>query len=233
MVFDRTNWALLDSNPDNYKGAKVDIVGKVFVEPEKDEQGTYWQMYCDPKNSEWNTVVQYGEPNFALKQGDYVHVVGTVRGTFEGTNAFGATLKLPLISATSATIADATAAASPPIRTADVQASQSQHSIKVTVSKVEFAADETRVFVTVKNGSQYKVSFYSFEAKAVQGNTQYDPAFASDYPEVQSDILPGIQSSGVLSFPPADPGKALTLVFELSADNYSWDFKPYTFTVKP
>ncbi len=39
------------SDPDKFKGRTVDIYVKIFVEPEKDDKGTYLQGYADPKAS--------------------------------------------------------------------------------------------------------------------------------------------------------------------------------------
>src|SRR4051794_14705086 len=35
------------SDPKKYKGSKVEFYAKIFIEPEKDEDGTYLQAYAD------------------------------------------------------------------------------------------------------------------------------------------------------------------------------------------
>jgi len=230
--FDRTKWAVLDSNPDAHKGAFVEIVGKVFTNPDKTATGTSWQMWADPKNSNWNTGVVFQDPNFAIKNGDIVRVTGTVRGAFTGTNAFGAKISAPVIDADSATVVDALAIASTPLHTVNVNQTLKQHDLAVIVEKLEFAEDETRVFLKVINGTKHKGSFYSFNAKAQQGNKQYDAESFSDYPKIQSDLLPGVESVGVIPFPAM--GKEPTkLIFEARTDNYWLNFKPYIFDIKP
>ena len=87
--FDRNNWedrSLLSPHAD--KGALVDFVGKVFIAPERDAQGNDVQVWEDPQNDENNTIVAYADPNFQVQDGDYLHVVGTVKGKFSGKNAF-------------------------------------------------------------------------------------------------------------------------------------------------
>jgi hypothetical protein len=129
-------------------------------------------------------------------------------------------------------VVDATATAPEALRTAEVDLTQKQHGLAVTVSKVEFAAEETRVYVTVENGSGDEASFYSFNAKAVQGSTQYEPdSWGSDYPEVQSDILPGVSTSGVIVFEAMDPSAPTKIYLEGRAGSYSLDFEPYVFTI--
>src|SRR5699024_26291 len=38
------------SDPNAYKGYEVNFTGKVFVQPERDADGTYLQVYADPEN---------------------------------------------------------------------------------------------------------------------------------------------------------------------------------------
>jgi hypothetical protein len=115
--FTRSNWDLLNSDPEQYKGASVDIVGKIFQPPERDEGAVAFQMYADPKGSEWNTIVSYGDSSLRLRVDDFVHVRGTVVGKFEGENSFGVKLTVPVVTADSIRVVDATAAASAAIRT--------------------------------------------------------------------------------------------------------------------
>lgn len=231
-LFTADNWAVLDSDPGSHKGAAVDIVGKVFLTPERDSKGTYWQMWADPRDSEWNTVVYYPDPNLRIKDQDYVHVVGVVKDAFKGENAFSGTITAPAIIASTVQVVDATAAAPKAVRTVAVNLTQKQHGLSVTVDKVEFAEEETRVYITVENGSSDKASFYSFNAKAVQGTAQYEPnSWGGEYPEVQSDILPGITTSGIVVFDGMDPHMQTKIYLEARSEDYSLDFKPYVFTV--
>ena len=231
-TFTRENWATLASDPAAHKGAQVDLVGQVFLAPEKDADGTYWQMYADPKNSEWNTLVGYLDPNFSIADGDFVHVIGVVKDKFEGENLMGGTIIAPIILADTAEIVDAIAAATPALRTADVNLTQDQNGLTVTLSKAEFASDETRVFVTVLNNGNETAHVYGFSTKAVQGDTQFDPEYSSaGYPEVQSDILSGIKTSGVVVFGPMDPTKETRVVLEGSSEDYNLNFEAYSFTI--
>ncbi|MBV9279216.1 MAG: hypothetical protein JOZ41_03965 [Chloroflexi bacterium] len=229
--FGRTNWAVLQTDADTYKGATVDIVGKVFTSPQRDARGTYWQMWSDPKNSEWNTAVAIADPTFQISDGDYVHVVGVVRGRAEGTNAFGADVTAVEVFASKATVVDALAAATPAERVVQADQQQDQNGVTIRVQRIEFAPDETRVFVAVSNGSGSTAHFYDFDAKAVQGTTEFSAKSFTDYPEVQSDILSGVVSSGVVTFPAMNPDRDTILVFQVGSDNFDATFQPYRFDV--
>lgn len=229
--FDRNNIAELAGNADAFKGATLDIVGKVFGEVEQVGGQVAWQMWGDPKNSEFNITVLFEKPGFSVKDGDYVHVVGTVVGSFEGENLFGGTVSAVAVKAESAGVVDAMAAAPPAVKTVAPRSTQTQHGVSITLEKVEFAGTETRVFLTVTNGSGAEASFYSHTAKAQQGSQQFEPETFTEYPELQSDLLPGTRTTGVMAFPKMAPDQPLRLFFEASSDNYELDFAPYVFQV--
>lgn len=229
-TFDQASYGDLASSPDTYKNSRVDVVGKVFGEVQTQGENAGFQIWVSPKNSQWNTVVwAYGKA--IPKTDDYVHVVGVVDGSFSGTNGFGATVTAPKVVAEVVEIVDATALASPAQRTARGR-SIDQNGLVVTVDRVDFAADETRVWVKVKNNTPNKATFFSFNANALQGAKQFDHqnTYGSDYPEVQSELLPGVESSGIVVFPPI-PAGSVTFSFEGRSENYRLDFTPYTFAL--
>src|ERR1700719_4362737 len=74
-TFTREDYGTLVSNPDQYKGARVDISGKIFAPPQvaSSKRGITVQAYMDPKNSAWNTVIRYKGSGSRFAQGDYIH----------------------------------------------------------------------------------------------------------------------------------------------------------------
>lgn len=233
-TFTRANWATLQQDPDSHKGAHVDIVGQLLSAPQREKDVTYLQIYADPKNSEWTTIVAIKDPDISIPNDSYVHVVGEVYGKFTGKNLLGAEITDPVIVADSVKVVTAVEAATPATRTAAVGETRTQHGVSITIQKVEFAPDETRVFLSVRNDSPRTAHFYDFDAKAVQGTHQFEVASAPlDYPQVASDILAGVVSDGVISFPASDPEQPLKLVLQASSENFLQTFRPYTFTVAP
>jgi hypothetical protein len=230
-VFTRTNWSKLVADPESYKGASVDIVGQVFFEPNRHSDGVYWQMYADPGDWEWNTLVAYHDPSFPISDHGFVHVIGEVVGEYAGENLFGAKITAVLILASEVEIVDATAAADPSIRTALVHQKKVQNGVAIEIQRVDFARDETRVFVKVTNRTDTTATFFGFTAKATQGATQYDPEYQWNYPKVQSELLPGIVSEGVVLFPAMNSSEAVTIYLEASSGDWSADFEPYIFVI--
>lgn len=232
--FTKENWSELDTNPDNFKGAAVDVVGKIFLVPEKDEDGTYFQMYADPKNSEFNTIVASSDPDLKIEDGDFVHVIGSVKGSFKGKNAFGGELTAPTVIAQKVEIVNPKDVLAPTKLNVDVNKTQEQHGLAITLNNIEFADEETRLYVTVNNGSQDEATFYSFNVKAIQGSNQFEEQnnYDVDYPEIASELLPGIESSGVVLLQPlAISANSAQIHLEGRTGNYDHDFKPYVFDV--
>jgi hypothetical protein len=92
QTFTSDNYAELATDPDSFKGASVDVEGKLLKNPEVKGSQTSFQMWADPKNNEWNTVVHADSAPSSLSSGDMARVKGKVRGAFQGSNAFGANI---------------------------------------------------------------------------------------------------------------------------------------------
>ncbi|MEK4127091.1 DUF4352 domain-containing protein [Anoxybacillus sp. FSL W8-0382] len=221
------------SNPDKYKGSKVDFYAKIFVEPEKDDDGIYIQAFADPKNSEQNVIV-VADPKTDVKNEDIIHVVGTVRESFEGENALGGKVTAPIIDAEKVEKADYVTAFSKPIKTIEVNKEINQHGYIVKLNKVEIAEDETRAYVTISNQSNSKINFWENNAKLLVGNTQLDRAdnFEAGYPEIPTDILPKTNVEAIIPFPAIDANEqVIKFYFEGSSENYDINIEPFQFEV--
>lgn len=221
------------SDISKFKGNKVDFYAKVFTQPEKDDKGTYFQCYAN-NNNNLNTMVGIGDPKSDVKEGDIVHIIGTIKDKFEGENGFGAKIVAPIISADKIEKADYATAFAPAIKTVELNKEINQHGYIIKVNKVEFAKQETRVYLTITNNSKDKISFYSFNTKATQGNKQFEikDNYDTNYPELKSEILPNIKEDGIITFQPMNPdGENVKLILEGNSDNYDLDFKPFTFDI--
>jgi hypothetical protein len=231
--FTNSNWAMLAADPESHKGATVSFVAKVFTTPERDAKGVYLQVWADPQNSEQNTIVGYADPSFVVSDDDYVRVSGVVKGAYSGENAFGGKISATLILADTVKVVGALAAR-PTTIAALGSATYTQGGVTVTIRRVEFAAPETRVFMTVRNGSGADVTVYDSSMRAVQAGRQYDNKFSmEDYPELSDDLVPGATTSGVVVFPRMNPHGNLRLYVEVSSEDYNvgdYGTLKYTFT---
>lgn len=161
-----------------------------------------FQMFADPENSEWNTVVLAEDNQMSLGAQDNVRVLGAVVGTFEGENAFGASIVAPQIEADEVEVLSAVEALDPAHTTLELGDTQEDQGFSVTLDKLEFGEETTRVYLTAQNDTGYPASFYGFDAKIIQGTRQLDQEDPYEYnlSEPQSDLHPGVQTEGVMAF---------------------------------
>lgn len=118
--FTRSNYAQLVNTPKKFKGAHVDISGKVFnIPPSGAKHVTAIQLYMDPDNYDWNTLVEFPTSLATVTNGDYVHVVGTVQGSYTYKTLGGGSDTAVLIIGTAVSETDQSAT-EPPIASTGV-----------------------------------------------------------------------------------------------------------------
>lgn len=223
------------SDPDAFKGREIALTGVVFAQVERDNEAVYFQMNQDIVNYDNNTVVAYQDPNLELQEGDYVRISGVVKGTFEGENAMGGSVTAPQILADKCEVIDYQTAVAPTQKEITVNQTLEQYGYQVTVEKIELAEKETRVYVKVTNNGGSNFSLYEFDSKILQGSTQYEyqTNYDADYPEVQTDLIPGMQTTGIICFPAVEPGAPFTLMLGGSSDNFfDEEVQPYRFDIQ-
>lgn len=222
----------LYTSPEKFKDKYVQLKGKVFGESEKSEGLIAFQMWADPINNERNTIVGY-TGDLEISDGDYVIVDGKVYDVYEGKNAFGVTIKAPQIIADTVTVSDYQSVVAPANKTIEPNILKEQLGYSISLNKVDFADEETRLYFDVLNNGKSTFNVYNFNIKIIQENSQYEYQYNynANYPEIQSDIMPNIQTSGIVSFPPIDPNKSFTVYVEGSSDDWNENLESFIFEV--
>lgn len=218
-----------------YTGKHVKLSGQIFQEPERDENGVYFQMFQNITESENNTIVGYlGESELDVKNGDYVLIDGLIDGEVKGSNAFGGKIIAPKIIATTVEVSSYQEIVSPAEKIIEVQESREQHGYEIILEKLEMAKNETRIYLTINNNGKSNFSLYSFNAKLVQDKKQYEEQsnWDAEYPEVQTDLIPGTTTSGIICFPAISKAESPTLYLDASSDDWNEDLKEYKFEIK-
>lgn len=218
------------ASPRDYEGKRIRISGQIFSSPEAYGDYVYFQMWKDVKNSSKNTVVRVKKDGSELKANSYVIVDGRVVGAFDGENAFGGRVDALQIEADSVELSDYITVVSPSIHDCEANVERDQFGYKITVQRIQFAEDETRIHLNIKNNGTSKFYFGGYSAKAIQGGKQYEVEhnYNADYEQVQSELLPGAETSGVITFPTMECAD-LSLYFEGHSDNYDEDLEAYQF----
>lgn len=221
------------SEPGKYKDRSIELTGKVFSEPEYEDNDVYFQMWADPENSERNTIVKYSGGEVKPKDGDYIKLSGYVHGTFEGENVFGVKITCPKIFAESLEIVSYKDVVAPTISEIKLdEPTQEQYGYSVTIQKVELAEKETRVYIKVDNSGREKFNLYSFNSVIIQDGKQFEEEknYSADYPEVQTGLNVGVSTEGVFCFP-AIGNSDFQIILEGSSENYEEKLKPFVFDV--
>ncbi|MGH2354096.1 MAG: hypothetical protein ACRDJN_21020 [Chloroflexota bacterium] len=230
------NWGLALADANQHKGTPVELVGKLFLDPQTDGDVTAFQMYTNAQFSDGTTIVgmRSGPQVPKLQRGDYVRVEGVLLEMQEGTNAFGARVRVPLVGAESVEVLPREQVVAPALKTYAVAAPLTQHGLVITLQKVALAAQETRVYVRVQNQSTEKASVSRHQLKLVQGTRQLDPTFSfeANYPDLPSPLLPGIEAETVVLFDAVDADAPLRVVWDgPRLHNFQLTFRPYEWTL--
>lgn len=220
----------LYQNPDAYKGRTVEVGGRIF-----NVDGSAFQFWRDPMNNQGNTIVDTSEATVSgINRDAYVIVRGTVQGAYEGTNSYGGTIGAVMIKATDVQPSDYQTVVAPAIKTVEINQTIDQYGCVLSLEKVEFSDYDTRFYLTATNNSSNNLSLYSFNAKAVQNGTQYQPdsanSYYASYPEFSGDILPGVTQNAIIAFPKMNQS-SLQLVLEAYSSDYTLNMDPYMFDV--
>jgi len=226
----------LYTNPQKYKGYEVTLTGQVFSEPEKDDDGVYFQMFGDPENSEKNTMVASSDTSLKVKSDQYVQVKGIVADEYEGENAFGGNVVAAAVRADSVKIVDYITAMSPTKKTIEINKEINQYGLVVTLQKVELADNQTRVFMKINNNTNENASYYSSNTKLVVNNKQLESEYydseETGLTELQSDLLPKVETEGVIIYPAVNKTTdKIKLNMDASTENYDVDFLSYLFDI--
>ena len=219
------------SNPSDYIGSTVELVGVIFGGVEYDSDGIYFQMWADPENIEYNTVVAYFDPELTLENEQYVRIRGTIVDVLEGENMMGGQIIAPAVQADTLEVISYKDAVRPTIATAmAINNTIEQYGYSVTVQSVELAEKETRAYISVTNNGSSEFSLYGFNMVLIQDGTQYEYTtnYMADYPELQSSIRTGITTEGVVVFP-AIQQEPFQIIMEASTYDWSQPLQEYIF----
>lgn len=220
------------SDPDKFKDKYIKLKGQVFNVEEND--GTYsLQVWYDVKNFEKDFIVDTDQK---FEEDDYISIDGWITGSFTGESAVGGEVTCPRIQAVSAEETNYIDVAAPTVEEKTVNKTSSQYGVDVTIEKIEFAKDETRVYVKVKNGSKDAINLYAAsDAKAIQDGKQIglnEDVYLGDYDELQDEISVGASDTGIILFEKIDSDKPFRLEISAYSDDYDIEFKEFTFEIE-
>lgn len=171
--------------------------------------------------------------NNEFGEDDYISVSGTYLGTTTYQSAIGLDITAHVVEAEQVTASSYMEANAPTLKTVELDDTKTQLGYSVTLQKIEFAENETRVYVRVGNAGSSEFSVYDFNTKVTQGSTQYEveSSWEADYPKVQSELLPGNETEGIMTFTKLEESN-LTVLIQGRSDNWEENLEDFTFEVE-
>lgn len=215
-------------DPYSYIGKHIILVGKV-MNTYKEGAITTVQAWHDIENLSEDFIAYIaGSKNF--NNDEIIIVDGEVEGVFRAENIFGGEIREPQIKAASITKSTYAEAVAPALETREVNKGVTEAGATLTVLKVEFAENETRIYVQVENKSGYTVNAYTSGARVVQEGKQYDADYnwKAGYPSIDR-VSANASSEGIICVKALEPQKSITLHVDASSDN--WDIHMNEFVI--
>lgn len=209
-------------NPNTYIGKHINIPGQVFnVFREGSSVGI--QAWHDITNTDENFIA-YIDGDYSFDEDEIIIVEGTVEGGFYGENAFGGAVSGVQIKAKDIKKSSYAEAIAPAFEIREVNREVTVADVTLFVSKVEFAEQETRIYVELQNKSKYTVNAYTNGARIVQNGKQYDADYnwKARYPSIDR-VSANASKAGIISVEALVPQKSITLHVDANTDNWEID----------
>lgn len=218
------------ANTKGKEGYFVKIKGKILSISENDGIKAI-QVIDSENNDEVACVLTDLKEKFVEEEP--IEAIGYVTGTMEGINGFGAKVSNPTIHATEINKIEEKEIYAPTTKEVTYTDKKiTQLGYTVEIKKIEFAEKETRVYLEVENKGKSEVNFYEFNAKIIQGNTQYDHEYPkAEYKKLNDEIKPGVKSEGVMTFKPIKQ-EQFKLSIEGHSNDYNEELKKFEFDLE-
>ncbi len=222
----------LYEDPGKYKYETVRLTGAVVGDPEYKDNSVSFEIVQNPESYTNSTKINYSDKSIELADGDYVSIFGTVVDTYETFDLAGLVTG-PVINAASVELSSYDKVVAPALVTKEVNQSIDQLGYEVVLERVEFAEEETRLYVTVNNNGSDIFHVYDISTLAYQDSVEYQDQsnYSADYPEINYDLEPAGTTSGIICLPALDPNKQLIVDIEGYSENYDEEFGYYEFVI--
>lgn len=221
------------SDATSLKGKKVQLSGRVY-DLEKEDKGSVVQILTDSMNGTGNVLVMLYDKELPVKIGDYVKLKGTIHGMHQGKNVYGDEINAPKVIADEFEISSYQDVLSPTKKEVVVKnALVEQNGVNFTVTKVQFAESETRIYVDVTNGTGSKLTIQNKGAKILQNGKEipFQKNHFAGYGEVPDTLNAGERVSGILTFPKLDQSN-FELTISASSEDSNIKFNEFKIEAK-
>ena len=220
-------------NSEKYAGHLVEVTGKVNYIYDVTDEYTILSMFCDPENYDKDVFVAIYGDDIDIGKDDYLKATGIIMSDNE-FKAFGYYSNDMAVKVKEWEVMDYISAMSPTIKAKDVNLSQDQLGYTITIQKVEFADNETRIYMSMSNNGVAKFSCYKWNMIISQNGRQleYKENWIAEYPELNDNLLPGNSTEGIMTFDAIDKDAPFSLTIEAYSDDWHEDIEDYVFDIE-
>jgi hypothetical protein len=213
-----SDWAAVVANPDAFRGATATLVGRVFgVQNSSDGRYRAIHVWADArKGREATTII--ASRGIPILTDDYVRAHGILAGSLRSGNTFGVEVAGPVVVAARLARVTALAAASP-TRVRLHAKPYTVFGVTLTPYRVDFAEDETRVFLRIDNPTGYTLHYTVQDSYLLSDRLRVNPRSNLGYPQIPGDIFPETTVEGVTTFVRVAPTSLFKFVTRFSSDD--------------
>lgn len=221
------------------EGKSVDFGGLVYMNSTTDEEFVYYSIQVEEDYGK-EVVIKVAKGSETLKDGDFVKVSGyflpkaEVEKIDDGYISFREVL---VVEVDSFEKTDYQNAFAPTLKEYQLNLTEEQNGLKVTLEKIEFAEKETRLYVSADNGTDSKISIYSFDFVIIADGKNYEEArsnYIANYPDITTSLYAGTKTEGIVAYDAIDFEKIdgfKVIVDSPYSDNWDFDFEDFLFDI--
>jgi hypothetical protein len=234
--FTKANYGILAANPDEHAGAEVDVIGQLLDNPENRGDEVAFQMWTDPANADWSTVVHTDEGSLGLRTNNYVHVRGEVLGSMKGENAFGVTVSAVEVDADTVERVEGVDAIDPTQKTLTVSKTVENEGFSITLEKIEFGTKHARAYISARNEGEKSAKIDFDRSKITQSGERFGNRDPYDYhlDKPKGGMPTGAETEGWVIFGSPDRSKPFQVVFAWERGGFmAKKLSPRVFKVTP
>jgi len=202
-------------SPEDYKGKYIKVSGRLCQDSKIREDEIYFEMYADPHGySKMTEVYYWGDDSFELD--DVVTVDGKIKGSHVYTDIYGNEIVALMIESDNVIKGNYIDCFSPTIKEVVIDETINQYGYAFTINKIEYAEDETRLYVMITNVGDAELNVSQNRIIIVQNQKQYKYQYNqfAKYESIETRLYPDTITSGVVTFPPMNPEESVKIYCE-------------------
>ena len=234
MVTNR-DWPSLHTNPHQVVGRRVDLRARVYAPPIVDAEGTVFCAWVDFDNDQLPAQFRVSSLVPDLVGNEFIWVVGSVTRvtTSDDWCSPDALLQIDV----DRLLVTDRLGARPAVVVVPVDQTLEQHGVRVTLDRVEFAAEELRVFVTIENPRNEMFTAFATGLRIEIGTVEI-PATVPIGVGIEAPrgrVRPKTVERGGFQFPPLDPNSPpFTVRWQgAAAESIAGQFADWVWIVDP